>query len=398
MIARAARVFPPELVPLLRGGAAAAIACVANASDEQLERLLTTVFFAGLETYESERHPIRVLFLGRERTEVVVPSDTHAAAPIYRWKLLRFASPRPFASAELVKLAVATANEWSYCAVCASEDGQLEVAGLAREGFDAEGDPFLEVVSPKPGGLSLRNGRHLLLEYERGWVVEAGDDVVFSSGPMRDAIAIAARTAGFEDEELPEYGDAVRALVRAMGAHGRGGILAIHPEEQPVLPEPASYRTAVAASLASLLRLSRRIGQRTTAPPPSRRGSDRPSLRATEPTFGDLLRNAFLGEADRAIDDIGALTGIDGATILNCHLALMAFGVILPVSQPRVVTATAPARPLDFGTTGTRHRAAATYADQHPGTIVFVASEDGPITCLVRPFMGEHVLSSRLGS
>ena len=55
-------------------------------------RLLTTVFFAGLETYEGEHHPIGVTFVGRSSSDfVMTDADAAAGVPLYRWKILRFA-------------------------------------------------------------------------------------------------------------------------------------------------------------------------------------------------------------------------------------------------------------------------------------------------------------------
>ena len=55
-------------------------------------------------------------------------------------------------------------------------------------------------------------------------------------------------------------------------------------------------------------------------------------------------------------------------------------------------------RPSDLGSRGTRHRAGATYAAEHPGTIVFVASEDGQISCMFRDPAAEPTLLWRLGA
>ena len=103
----------------------------------------------------------------------------------------------------------------------------------------------------------------------------------------------------------------------------------------------------------------------------------------------DLLRNALLTEVERVIEEFGALTGIDGAILLNRDLALMAFGVILPVGRPTAVAQAVDAEGLhghiiDMGSRGTRHRASVTYAARHPGSVVFVASEDGQVSCLFR--------------
>jgi hypothetical protein len=74
-----------------------------------LIELLTTIFFAGLATYEGEHRPIGVVFLGRSSTDVVIP-DASGVALLYQWKIVRFETPRPFIIPELVKLAVAGAE------------------------------------------------------------------------------------------------------------------------------------------------------------------------------------------------------------------------------------------------------------------------------------------------
>jgi hypothetical protein len=127
------------------------------------------------------------------------------------------------------------------------------------------------------------------------------------------------------------------------------------------------------SSLASLLRLAWRIG----------------GTAAEVSAFGQLLRSAFLTEAERVGEEIGRLTAIDGAVVLNRDLALTAFGVILPVGRAVVVEEQTngeqeAAAAMDFDARGTRHRAAATYAAEHPGSVVFIASEDGQVSCLLR--------------
>jgi len=101
-------VFPPALARVLRNRFASKRGYLAEVSDEVIVQLLTTVFFAGLETYEGERNPIGVVFLGRNQTDFIIPEGTESGgAFLYQWKVLQFDSPRPFAVRELVKLAVA---------------------------------------------------------------------------------------------------------------------------------------------------------------------------------------------------------------------------------------------------------------------------------------------------
>jgi len=390
----APHVFPPTLAPVLRDRVASKVGPLAEIGDDVLIDLLTTVFFAGLETYESERNPIRVVFLGKSPLELVMPEGAEpGAVPVYRWKVLRFDTPRPFVIPELVKLAVASANDRLYSAVRLVGDQKVAITGLAREGLNAEGDPFIKIIASRPGCLSIRSGRDRLVEYERGAILTGGEDVVMSANQVRRALDRAARAAGMDADGVPAYVDAIRALVGEMAAHGRGGILVISPEENPPGAEGAAYKMVLDSSLATLLRLSHRIdrGNGEATPP-----------RPESVSFGYLLRNAFVTEAERVTEELGALTGIDGATVLNCNLALVAFGVILPV-KGAIAVAEATGRegmrprPVDLGHRGTRHRAAATYAADHPGSIVFVASEDGHVTCMLRDPSEAQVLLWRLG-
>jgi hypothetical protein len=333
--------------------------------------VLTTVFFAGLETYEGEHHPICVTFVGRSPSDFVM-TDAAAAAgvPLYRWKILRFATPRPFVPRELAKLAVASVDRRLYSAVGVLENGTLAVMGLAREGVNTGPDPFVKITASRPGCLSIRSGRELVIEYERGAVLAVTNDQVFDAGSIHAALTAIARRSGVEDHVVSHYLDAVSFLVREMMAHGHGGILIISDEENPPAADSMPYEMILDSSLSSLLRLAWRIGD--TA--------------ADVSAFGQLLRSAFLTEAERIGEELGRLTAIDGAVVLNRDLALTAFGAILPIGcaiRVEEETNGAPI-PIDFDGHGTRHRAAATYAAEHPGSVVFVASEDGQVSCLLR--------------
>jgi hypothetical protein len=341
-------------------------------SDDDLVQLFTTIFFAGLETHEGEHNPIGVAFLGHSPADFVTSELSKGMPPLYQWKILRFASPRPFVSRELVKLAVAGADSRLYSAVGVLDNGRLAIIGLAREGIHSGIDPFMRIVASRPGCLSVRNGRDLDIEYERGIVVTLSDEAVFAAGPVHRALATIARSAGMDEEVIEPYLDAIAVLVREIVAHSHGGILVISPDEHPSIAESAPYRIGLDFSLGALLRLAWRIREK-----PGRE-------------FAALLRGAFLTEAERITEELGRLTAIDGAVLLNRSLALVAFGVILPVRQQIAVVEATPTdgeggpRYVDLGSRGTRHRAAATYAEDHPGSVVFVASEDGQVSCLLR--------------
>ena len=70
-------VFPPALVRVLRERLASD-GCLEEVADEIIVQLLTTIFFAGLETYEGERNPIGVAFLGRSKSDFIMPAGTES--------------------------------------------------------------------------------------------------------------------------------------------------------------------------------------------------------------------------------------------------------------------------------------------------------------------------------
>lgn len=390
-VSRASHIFPPSLVPILRKRIGDDHGCCLDVSDEVLAELLTVVFFAGFEMEEGEHYPIRVVFVGKSPQEWVAPGEsTGAGGPIYRWSTMRFGAPRPCTVPELVKLAVVTAGDRMFTKV-RLDDGELQITGLAREGFNYEGDPFLKVLSTKPGTLSIRSGHDRILDYERGGILTGGEDVVFSAGPVRRALEGFAREEALRGEAIVDYLDMIRAVVREMAAHGRGGIVVVGPEEELELEELAGYKTEPDVSLAAILRQLHGYGPR------QRGGGFRAAV-----SLGEVLRGAFLSEAERTVEELGALTATDGAAVLDRSLALLGFGVVLPVTTPGFVMEARDAegqvvRPFDLGTRGTRHRAAATYARAHPGCVVFVASQDGEIACLFRDPAWDRVVAWRFG-
>ena len=391
---KATHVFPPALVPLLHDWIIAKGGCLADVPDGVLVQLLTTVFWAGLESYEGDRHSIGVVFLGTSAVDFVVPEGAGpATVPLYQWKIDRFESPRPYTVGELAKLAVTGVHHGIYSAINMQADGTLVIAGMAREGINVESDPFITVVASHAGCLSIRNGRELLLAYERGAVLTGGEDVLFS-GQVLHALETMAHTADPDGVIVADYVHAVRTLVRAMAAHGHGGILVITAEARPEIAEGATYHMARDSSLASFLRLSRRIASPT-------HGNHSSQGQTRDAAFGGLLRSAFLSEAERITEQIGALTAIDGATLLNGDLALISFGAMLPLGRAPALAETVSTdggevRPVDLAHHGTRHHAAAAYAANHPGSVVFVASEDGQVSCIHRAAANDHTLIRRL--
>lgn len=384
--------FPPALIPIVHERLGVAMPCLAGVPDEVLGELLTAVFFASLETHEGTYYPVRVAFAGPLTSDVILPEgEAHDATPmlLYRWSTVRFGHPRTFSVPELVKLGVVTRSERMYAKVEFSENG-LYLAGLAREGSNEAGDPYLKVLAKTPGCLTVLRGEERLLEYMHGRIDATGEDVIWARGAVRRALEACAQSAGFPAEVIPDYLNTVRSVVREMAAHGRGGILVVSPESEPRLPVGAAYDTQDDGTMGQLLQfLDGAPSGRVSANGGSKGLRGAAQLRR-------FLRSAFVNEAERLVTQLGGFTAMDGATVLDCALGLRGFGVVLPVARDIEVFEAADLdgeelAAYELSTRGTRHRAAVTYADTYAGSVVFVASHDGPVSCALRSEGADNV-------
>ena len=377
-----AHMFPPALVPVLRRRLPAGEPALAGIYDASLAELLTVVFFAGLDREEGALNPVRVVFVGGLDLPPAASNAEAAELARPRWSAIRFRKPRPFSAPQLVKLAAATAGEHMHVVV-AYRHGMLAIIGLARESASGEGDPFLALVTARPGGLSIRSGRRQVLDYDHGRVRGAREDVLLSIGPVRRALEASALASGLSLLAVPAYLEVVRSLVGEMAAHGRGGILVFSVDAEPALPANSPYETELDGALTGILaRLYAHERERANAPPVLTSQRQAASLHA-------FLQAALIDQLEATIEELGALTALDGATVVARSLALAGFGVVLPLEHDEHVVeaheaSAARTKPFDLRARGTRHRAAATHARRHPGSIVFVASTDGHLGCFFR--------------
>ncbi len=394
------QVFPPALIPVLRERLGNSVPCLANVSDAVLTELLTAIFFASLETHEGAYYPVRVAFAGPLIADVILPEgDAQDATPmlLYRWSTVRFVHERAFSVPELVRLGVVTRSERMYAKVELTSRG-LSLAGLAREGSNEGGDPYLKILAQSPGCLTVERGEERVLEYTHGRIAAAAEDVIVAPGRVRRALEACARNTDLGEDALADYLSTVRAVVREMAAHGRGGILVVSPDAQPRLPVGAAYHTQDDGTMGKLLQFldGSATGQKQSGPVArGARGGAAAHLRR-------FLRSAFSNEAERLVTQLGGFTAMDGATVLDSALGLRGFGVVLPVAREIEVMEALDlegehVEPFELSTRGTRHRAAVTYADASAGSVVFVASHDGPLSCALRSEGSDRVVIWRAG-
>jgi hypothetical protein len=370
--------FPPELVPHVRQAATPNRALM-TVTDDELARLLTLIFFASLETEEGQHHPIRVLLSADED----VTHDPESAGLL--WTHSWFSRSRPCTARELRRLSRATVPDWTFIQVgCAR--GELRLLGLARRALASDDDRFLGIVSPTPGRLEVWSRGQRALEYAQGCIMPTPENVILAAGPVHRTLEAAAVRAGVGPLVRPLYLHTIGALVRAMAQHGHGGILAIGSSPDGPAREHGGFDVEPAPALLALMtRITDLDGKSADS-----------AGQATE-----VLRAALRIGIDGAIAEIGGLTALDGATLLDPTLAPRAFGVILSTAVRPVVMKAADAELgdttsfLPLEDRGARHRAAAAFAYESPETAVFVASRDGDLACMLRDSSSAHVVMWR---
>ena len=361
--------FPPGLVSTVRG-IASGYAVDLGWSDEQLSELLVTMFFASMRAEEHEHYPLRVALVGG------FPGPEKETAIEDRWRAVRFRTAVPFSARQLVRLARAASSERLHAIVAAPK--RLLIVGLGYELPEAR-PGTLKLVAPEPGSLEVWIGRERVLDYAQGRVMEPPENVLLAAGSVRARLLTLSASTG-----LPHYVECVAALVRHMADHAYGGILIMAPEGPATATNDAGFLLEPGLSVGAVLERLATLGS------------------FDEATRG-LVEESLRAELDRVLAEVGRLTALDGATVLDSQLNVLGFGIILPVVDDILVLEAldAAARsPVHFPMHqyGARHRAAASYAGTHPGSLVFVASADGDITCMLREPQIPHVLVWRFRS
>jgi hypothetical protein len=247
------------------------------------------------------------------------------------------------------------------------EDGELYVWGttLAIPAYCF----VLEVI--EPGLLVIKHRRVDGFGKFVNIAILKGDDikVVDEQGStLSDCPTILTSMLDFT---LPSsWNDPVNVLVQlaaSMQAHKRGGILLVVPtgneEWMESIITPISYPVSPAFSGLTDLMIHEGIEKYHTS-------------------WQEKLR--------RAVDTIGGLTSIDGATVINDKHELLAFGAKIGrssksarveeiiVTEPVVGCSTKVIHPAQNG--GTRHLAAAQFVFDQQDAIALVASQDGRFT------------------
>jgi hypothetical protein len=330
---------------------------------ESIEALVDTAFWASVRREEGYIPKISLAFL----------------RPLADVRPLIFEKPLPLEPSALTRLAAAVERPGIHLGVWpafaagqgAASAGQARPGQLMVWGTTHHVPPFCFVVEVvAPGLLVLKHRpRHESRKFVNVAVLE-GDRIKIvdeRASLIADCPAVLTSMLGFDASVLTDEALNVQVqLALSMRRHGRGGILLVVPpdrdEWRESIVQPISYAVKPAFSeLADLLA----------------RRSDMPDDEWSE-------------AADRAIDAVAGLTGVDGATVVTARYEILAFGAKIarrrgaPTVEQIIVT-----EPIEGGAAqrmhpgqlgGTRHLSAAQFVHDQRQAVALVASQDGRFT------------------
>ncbi|WNG29542.1 hypothetical protein F0U62_40260 [Cystobacter fuscus] len=346
-----------------------------------LSQLVETMFFASLSTEEGRLNPVGIVF-----SDSFDPFELERPA----WELVRFAVPMKFDVEHISRLS--STCEWTRSFLVVTRRAEsLEIVGIAtphsRQFLDI--DILIRVLSPKPGIVAVYRGTSEVVRYERGVIrFPPPAPLRGKHRPQLDSIEQAVLK---EHASPPILGvrQFIERIVLDMVRLGHGGLLAIlapGEDPQPVIRE--SKRIEPPLELGSAI-FEMYEAQMVAHSDDQHRFSFVNGELEERPETQDEAHNSFLAEkatrrVSRLLAQIARLTAVDGAVVMSHEFNVLAFGVKLSPSndfkQLEVFTVNQDLG-LDeswpLGLRGTRHRAAAVFAAEHPERLSVIVSQDG---------------------
>jgi len=359
----------------------------------ELLRLVETMLFASMATEEGHIAPVGVVFA---RTSADFDMQDVG------WEIITLKEPQVFDVREVTKLAAACDFPRSFLAVM-PDAGELKVVGIAApRNVWLHTDNFVLVMAPRPGTVIIARDAMEVVRYDRGRIVprlppflaeekrqlSSIRDSLFGQAPHDSTSVVPDIIGHIRNKSIYAW---LSSLVAKMSRLGHGGILAVlGPDDR------AEKHLTQARALVMPVQYGEAIRQYSTEVVDAwRRKFDKPSLDARSRVEAAARRVRNMSE------QLVRLTAVDGAVLLGHKLEVLGFGVKLPIENknPPVVRAVNASGIIEgrwlLETKGTRHRAAATFAMQHPGGLAFVVSQDGDAGVLY--LSGKDVVYWHLG-
>lgn len=337
---------------------------------ESIAAIIDATFWASFRPEEGRFPKISLAYLAPE----------HAGQP------LMFERPLPLTAGVLTKLAPAVERPEIHLGVWRF-DNELRVWGATRT------IPTLCFVIEdiEPGLLVVKHrrlsgfGKYANVAVLKGESVKIIDE---NGTSLPDCPALLRALLAFTDAATNGRHFALNVLVQlaaSMRAHGHGGSLLVVPAGSDgwlnTIAQPIVY--SVDPSFSALSEL---IRQKVDAKD----------------------RREWVSALRRAVDTIGGLTAVDGATVINDQYDVLAFGAKIRrpegtppvdkwvVTEPVVGNVGVVVQPTEHG--GTRHYSAAQFVYDQRDALALVASQDGRFTVFAWSPCEEMVHAHRVES
>lgn len=339
---------------------------------EAIAAIINATFWASFRPEEGRFPKISMAYLSPE----------HAKQPMV------FEHPLPLTAAVLTKLAPAVERPeihigvWNY-------GNELKVWGTSRTI-----PSFCFVLEDiEPGLLVVKHrrldgiGKYANVAVLKGEVVKVIDEKGTS---LPDCPALVKALLAFTAAATNGPQHSLNVLVQlsaSMRAHGHGGILLVVPSQvdrwRDSIAQPILYSiTPPFSALAELVR--------------------------QEVDQDDEFRRQWESAVRRAVDTIGGMTAVDGATVINDQYEVLAFGAKIRrhegsapvdkwvITEPVVGNLPIVVQPTEHG--GTRHLSAAQFVYDQRDSLALVASQDGKFTVFAWSPCEEMVHAHRVES
>jgi hypothetical protein len=392
-----------------------------------LVELFEALYFASLQTEESQRIALQVVYLD--------PGDTNSSGAIAGWSYIRLAEPVPATVSNFVKIAEASDPRASSLAVYQDGGGRLQIYGLVDQGNSQHDYVTYESddTHPYPGlfQASIVDAGHIvatagfekIAELRAGRLSDQPIDVL-SGGPVLERLhagieayvhrireALRDNDPGLDYRlkavrTLPWRGEwsrlctdtwisvLVRLLLRIQN-YGHGGAILITPESslhwldvkyEVYYPRLRSSLETLAYAQIQKLDTWAEIGRSYL----EHEADEIP----TQLYLDRLISATEVEQSQRALDGAlwftSLLTRVDGLVLMNPTLEVMGFGVeILCPYEPEAIYLAGDSqaserklRPISYHHYGTRHRSMMRYCAQEPTALGFVISEDGDVRAI----------------
>lgn len=365
-----------------------------------LKQIILAAFYASMMKEERRGITFALAYVDNQTLH-----SSHGGIDV--WCPFEFRKMLPFEIQTITKLAPAVDPTYNVIAIQRRRN-QLKVVGLIRtsrshhrhsriEASTGRVTPWqcLVVKALGPGHIQVNVGDDYVASIERGSIVESGGVEVLKWGIVSDTLRGFARK---NDLDSFAYVQVIHRVLLRLLERGHGGIVIIQKGNNLRRVQGGYHLKARATNLRDAVRRLEGIDLATVRVEASDHKVGETAIERSERLKQERIDREVKRELEKIhfLDDTADfaadLASIDGALVLQDDLTTLTFGARIECERlkgDRIVHAlSADATHIDqqspIERLGTRHNSAAKFSLRSPGSVTFVASEDGILAVMIR--------------